>query len=209
MISALTTLPAAAEATAPLTWVLIRSTGVIAIALLTIGVVVGIVGPAIRRPKWRLGALSIHTAASAAGVILLVGHIIFAIADSYVEISPLAVIIPGLSVWEPLWIGLGVVALDLLALIMVTSMLRSRMPNTWRRFHLASYPALALAWGHSLTAGTDRASQPMLLFALTSAALVAIAMIFRISRPNSRSGAVAAQSPTVPEERETRVEMSK
>lgn len=191
----------ATESSQPLTWILIKSTGIVAVVMLTVSVVVGIVSPAIRGPSARLSAISIHSAAAATGVLLLVGHVAFAIADTYVEISPLAVIVPGISVWEPTWIGLGVASLDFLIIIVVSSAMRRRSPTSWRRFHMLAYPALALAWGHALTAGTDRGAQPMLLLAIGSAFSVALAMVIRISRGN--------KSPTTQSTRNSTTEDSK
>jgi len=166
----------------PLTWLMLRTTGIVAIAILTLSTVIGIASPALRNPTRRLVAISIHTAASATGVILLVGHIIFAVADSYITISPAAVVVPGLSQWEPLWVGVGTVSLDLMLLIVLTSLNRIRAPRVWKRVHLLSYIALVLAWVHAMFAGTDATSRPMQVAAITSLAAVAIAIVFRRAR---------------------------
>jgi hypothetical protein len=54
----------AATADVSVTWLLLRSTGVIALALLTVSVVLGIAGPAIRRPAHRLASITAHSTAA-------------------------------------------------------------------------------------------------------------------------------------------------
>ena len=101
-------------------------TGIVAIVLLSLSTVIGIASPALRSPTRRLVAISTHSAAAATGLVLLVGHIVLAIVDSYIHISPLAVVIPGASSWEPLRIGIGTIAFDLLLLLLVTTLTRLR-----------------------------------------------------------------------------------
>lgn len=185
---------AAASPDIALTWLMLRTTGIVAIAVLTLSVVIGIASPALRNPGRRLVAISVHNAASATGVILLVGHIIFAVVDSYISISPVAVLIPGMSQWEPLWIGVGTVSLDLMLLIVLTSLNRFRAPRVWKRVHLMSYIAIALAWVHAMFAGTDAGERPMQLAALLSLAAVGMAVVFRQSR-SDRPPAAAPQAP--------------
>lgn len=191
---------AAASAEVSTIWVMLRTTGIVAILILTLGTVIGIISPAIRDPRRRLVSISVHTAASATGVLLLIGHIILAVADSYIAISPLAVVVPGIADWQPLWVGVGTVSLDLMLLIVLTSLNRLRAPRLWKRVHLASYLALGLAWLHAMFAGTDASSRPMQLAAGVSLVAVALAVVFRQSRAPQ---ATAPASPPVTRVRET------
>ena len=53
-------------------------------------------------------------------------------------------------------IGLGTLAVDLLLLVVVTSLLRERLPHRlWKAVHLTSYLLWPLAFVHGITAGTD------------------------------------------------------
>lgn len=165
--------------TTGLTWFLLRSTGVVALLLLTVAVVLGIAGPAIRRPALRLATVAGHSTAAAAGVILLLGHVALAVADSYVDVSAIAVIVPGMSKWQPLWIGVGALSLDLLLVVAISSALRRRAPLLWWRLHVLSYPAWLLAWGHSISVGTDRTAGWMPAISVTSAICVAAACAVR------------------------------
>lgn len=169
-----------------MTWLVLRTTGIVALAMLTVAAVIGIMSPALRRPTGRLTAISVHSAAAATGVILLLGHIVLAIADAYVEVPPAAAVVPGMSVWEPLWVGVGTVAFDLFLLVMITSLTRLRAPVLWRRVHFASYGALLLAWTHALMVGTDGGSRAFQVAACVSLAAVGLAIVVRQSRPARR-----------------------
>ncbi len=167
-----------------MTWELIRVTGLVALALLTVSVALGIAGPAIRRPTLRLTSVSLHLTAAVGGIALVVAHVVFAVLDSWVTVPLSAAVLPGASPWEPLWVGVGTVAFDLLIVMAATSALRQQAPRLWWRAHVLAYPAWALVWVHTLTIGTDRGTTLMITLAAASAGLVAAAIMVRLmSRP--------------------------
>lgn len=177
----------------PVTWVLLRTTGVVAIVVLTLAVVLGILSPSIRSASRRLVAISMHNAAAAVGSVLLLGHVVLAVSDSFVEISPLATVVPGLAQWEPLWVGVGTVAVDLILLVLVTSWTRLRAPSVWRRIHLLANGSLALAWLHALVIGTDTVL--VRSAALFSVAAVVFAATWRIAHRRVTTAPTAAPAP--------------
>jgi len=83
--------------------------------------------------------------------------------DSTVRLAPAALLVPGLSPYRPLAVGLGVLAAELAALIVVSFPLRRRIGvRAWRRLHWATYLVFAFGTVHGLAAGTD-SSQPWVL----------------------------------------------
>ncbi len=163
----------------PLTWFLMRTTGTVALVSLTIAVVVGLIGPRLSPPA-RLTTVTLHRVASATGTVLITGHVVFALVDQVVSIQVTDVIVPGTSAWERFGIGLGAVAIDLLAVIVLTSLIRSRMPRTWRTVHLAAVPMWLAAWWHAVSVGTDAPSASGRALAVASIALVALALAIRL-----------------------------
>lgn len=166
-----------------MTWELIRITGLVSLALLTWAVALGIAGPAIRRPGARLASVSMHLTAAVGGTVLVVAHVAFAVLDSWVSVPALAAVLPGASAWEPLWVGAGTVAFDLLLVLAVTSAMRQQAPGLWRRAHVLAYPAWALVWVHTLAIGTDAGTPLMVGMAAASAAFVAGAVVLRRTAP--------------------------
>ena len=63
---------------------------------------------------------------------------------------------PGLAPYRPLWTACGVLALDLMMLVILSFPLRKRIGmKAWRRLHWATYAIFGLATLHGLAAGTD------------------------------------------------------
>ncbi len=167
----------------PVLWFVMRSSGLVSVALLTVAVVLGLLGPCLR-PTPRLTAISAHRAASVAGVILLVAHIALAVLDRWITLDWSAAFLPGVAQWERWGTALGAVSVDLLIVILATSAAREYGPTLWRRVHLLSYPAWALAVGHGLVVGSD--ASVMRVLAMAGVGAVALAAAVRVlGRPRT------------------------
>ena len=161
------------------TWLLLRVTGIVALAALTVSVASGLAGPAVRAPAVRGVLVSAHRSAAVTGLSLTVGHVAFAVVDPWVDVSAIAAVVPGASAWEPGWVGVGAVAVDLLVVVAVTSALRGRAPRTWWTLHVLTYPAWLLATAHALAIGTDAWRAPYLLAGGMGVMLVGVAAVLR------------------------------
>lgn len=143
----------------PALWYLSRAAGIVSLVLLTAVLVLGMAtsGRASTTALPRAGVLRLHRSVSLAALVFLVLHIVAAIADGYVELGIVDVFLPFGSAWDPFWVGLGAVAVDLLLAITVTSLVRRHLsPRVWRGVHLASYALWPIAVAHGLgSAGGD------------------------------------------------------
>jgi sulfoxide reductase heme-binding subunit YedZ len=159
-------------------WYLDRATGVVALVLMTLTVVLGVV---VRRDGRlpglpRSGAVRVHRNVGLLSALLLVVHVTTAVLDPFVDIGAAAALVPFASGWSPLTVGLGTLAVDLLVLVVATSLLRDRVrPRLWRAVHLTSYAMWPLAFGHALATGTDVGSGWLLALVLGCAAAVLVA----------------------------------
>ncbi len=160
---------------APLTWFVIRSSGVVAVVLLTASVVSGLVAPRLR-PTARLVAISAHRAAALAGSVLVAVHVTLAVLDGWIDLDWSAVVVPGAAAWEPLGVGLGALAVDLFIALLVTTWIRRRAPRLWRRTHLVAYPLWVLCIGHGLLVGTDQGVMRPLALACVAVVLLGLAV---------------------------------
>ena len=87
---------------------------------------------------------------------LLALHVLTAILDRYVTIGWAATVIPFGSPYRRLAVGLGTLAADIGAAVLLTSVLRSRLGyRWWRAVHWLAYLAWPAAFVHALTAGND------------------------------------------------------
>ncbi|MCB0919644.1 MAG: ferric reductase-like transmembrane domain-containing protein [Actinobacteria bacterium] len=164
----------------PDTWALLRVFGIAATMLFSFATVLGLVGPTLP-PAPRLLANSAHRFASVLALSLLLGHIVLAVTDAYVDVGPLSVVVPGASTWQPIGIGLGAVAVDVLLAVALTSAGRNRWPRLWRTVHLATPVAWALLIVHGLVVGTDRTEAWFVALNLGCVLAVGLAGIARLS----------------------------
>jgi sulfoxide reductase heme-binding subunit YedZ len=172
-------------------WYLIRSTGVVALVLLTAVMVVGIV-------TWNRGRLAgqprfvtaeVHRNISLLSVVFLALHVLTTLLDPYAAVSLAAVVIPGASAANALWISVGALSLDLVVALVVTSLLRARLGyRTWRLTHWLAYLCWPLAFAHSVGMGTDAAAIwfRFLAFACLASILLAAASRILLRRSGKR-----------------------
>ena len=110
-------------------------------------------------------------------------HVLTAVADSFVSIGLAAAVVPFVSAYEPLWLGLGAVSLDLMAAVIVTSLLRRHLGRrTWRAVHWLAYASWPVAIAHSIGSSKDLQSGPLLGLALACIAAVLGALAWRLAR---------------------------
>ncbi len=165
-------------------WYMTRGTGVVTLLLLTLSVVLGVTEvtrwASARFPRFVTAAL--HKNVSLLVMAFLGVHIVTAVADGFAPIRWLDVVIPFVSVYRPVWLGLGAVAFDLLVALIVTSLLRQRIGyRAWRAVHWASYACFPVALLHGLGTGTDTRVGWMLLLSLACLAAVVGALGWRIA----------------------------
>jgi predicted ferric reductase len=175
-------------------WFLSRGSGLVLLVLFTAVVVLGtatMTGWVPRR--WpRFVAAELHRALSLFAVGLLGLHVVTAIADPYVSIGWAATVIPFLSPYRTLAVGLGTLAVGLGAAVLVTSVARNRLGfRAWRAVHWLAYLAWPAAFLHALRAGGDLHAGWVTAIAWGSAAATASAVAARLasrSRPGARPG---------------------
>jgi methionine sulfoxide reductase heme-binding subunit len=156
-------------------WYLTRGAGAVALLLLTTSVVLGIVDfSRWRSDRWpRFVTDTLHRNVSLLALAVVVVHIVTTVADSFAPIGFKDAIIPFLSPYRPLWLGLGALAFDVLLAVAITSMARRRLGyGAWRAVHWAAYACWPLALVHGLGTGTD--TQVGWMLALTAACVLAV-----------------------------------
>lgn len=189
-------------------WYASRATGVVTLVLLTVVVILGmLVNRQGRLPGLpRFAVTGLHRNISLLSVAFLVIHVVSAIADPYVTIGLAAAVIPFTSAYKPLWLGLGALSLDLIAALILTSLVRGRMSRrAWRGIHWAAYAAWPLAIVHSIGSSTDMRSAVMLGVLAGCVLAVCAALTWRLAHaarqiPRARRAAatLAHMSAAVP-----------
>ncbi|WP_416986445.1 ferric reductase-like transmembrane domain-containing protein [Streptomyces sp. T028] len=159
-------------------WYANRATGAVSLVLFTLVVLLGIaVRLRTRVPGLpRFGTMSLHRTLSLSATAFLALHITTAIVDSYVNITVVDVLIPFVSDYQPLWLGLGTVAFDLMLAVVITSLLRERIGHrAWRTLHWLAYASWPVALIHGIGIGTDTGTDWMTWLTIACVATVVTA----------------------------------
>jgi sulfoxide reductase heme-binding subunit YedZ len=164
-------------------WYVSRATGLVALLLLTVSVLLGLLtaGRFVSRRWPRFLTQGLHRNVSLLVLVFLALHVGSIVLDTYTHISLTAAFVPFASSYKEGWLSLGAVALDLLLALTATSLLRDRLGyRAWRRVHWLAYACWPVAVVHGLGIGTDRTITWVLVLTLGCVGCVAAALAWRI-----------------------------
>lgn len=190
-------------------WVLSRAAGIVAYLLLAGAMAAGLVTRSrIRLPGMRAAdTVDLHRRLTVAALVAVGVHGLALLLDPVVAVSPLALVVPGMVPYRPVWTAAGVLALWALAVVQISSLARRRIGvRAWRALHMTAYGAFVLATAHGIVAGTDTGRGWVVAMYGGATALVAGLTGYRAAaarRPPARArrvredGAVTA-APTTP-----------
>ena len=164
-------------------WYTARAAGVVAYALLTTGVLVGVVlAGRVRVPWWpQFAVTDVHRFVALLTGAFVFLHVCSLMLDKYVPTSLVAVLVPGATSYRPFWVALGTIALELLAAVGISNLLRKRIGHArWRRVHYLTFLVWATAAAHGIGAGTDTGAEWLDRFYVVSVASVTVALAWRL-----------------------------
>jgi len=170
-------------------WYLTRASGTTSLLLLTLAVLLGVItsmdGTVPGLPRFVTGA--VHRNVSLLALVFLGLHITTTVVDGYAPIGWIDGVVPFISGYHPLELGVGTLAFDLILASIATSMLRSRIGYpVWRTVHLSAYLCWPIALLHGITIGTDRAEAWMLVVDAICVGVVLVAVVARAMRRRAR-----------------------
>jgi sulfoxide reductase heme-binding subunit YedZ len=165
-------------------WYLTRSSGAVALVLLSFALVLGVVD--MRRwstDTWpRFVVDSLHRSVSLLALVFLLLHILTAVLDSFAPISLLNAVIPFTGSYRPFWLGLGALSFDLVVAVILTSLLRRQMGyGAWRAVHWLAYASWPIALLHGLGTGSDVKSAWMLAISIACLTATVMAVLVRVA----------------------------
>lgn len=166
----------------PTYWILARSSGFTAYALVTASVLTGLTVKG--RPFGKLlraaGITDLHGFLALLALGAIAAHGLALVADDVVTITYVDLLVPGRVDYRPLWTGAGIVAAELMLLVYASFYLRRWIGVAmWRRLHWSTYVIFGLVTAHGLMSGTD-SSRPWAIDAYVVAlGLVATATAWR------------------------------
>lgn len=164
-------------------WALGRGTGIVALAFLTLSVALGIAArssrPLLALP--RFGIADVHRFIALAATLLVALHMGLLFMDPYAKLRLIDFVVPFVGAYRPIWQGLGTVAVELLVVLIVTSLLRHRLGvKAFRTIHWVAYLLWPIAMAHALGNGTDVGHIWFMAFAGVCAVVVVACVVWRL-----------------------------
>lgn len=144
-----------------ITWNVARAAGFTAFGLLTLAVAVGLA----LSLKWQSPRVpralnsELHNFLTLLSMVFVGVHVLAIAFDPFTHFGLADMLVPFVSTYRPVWMGLGIVALYLGIAIGISTWLRSRIGYAlWRKLHVLTLGVYALAALHGIVVGTDTGS---------------------------------------------------
>jgi sulfoxide reductase heme-binding subunit YedZ len=125
-------------------WIIARSTGTAALVALVLSILSGMAlrSGALAWLSHNRGVRAVHDLTSILWLPLVVVHVITLMLDPYAKIGVIDLFIPFLVSYGSFAIGLGTISLQLIAVVLIATWLRSRLTQQgWLAIHRLSYVA--------------------------------------------------------------------
>jgi methionine sulfoxide reductase heme-binding subunit len=170
-------------------WLVSRASGVVALLLISLSVLIGLAMAAkvLRRPglKRAVARLHEHLALSALGAIALHGFSL--LGDHWLRPGLGGITVPFAMGYRPAFTGTGIIAGYLAILVGPSFYLRRRLgAGRWRKLHRATVAVWALAVIHTLGAGSDGSKPWLRCVVLVPTAPVVYLLALRVLRARGR-----------------------
>jgi hypothetical protein len=184
-----------------LSWEVARVGGILAYALTTASVVLGLLlslkAYSTRWPRFITNELHRHL--SLLSLVFIGLHSAAVWVDPFTGFSPAEVFLPMASHYRPLWIAFGIVAAYLSIAVWLSERVRHHVGYAWwHRFHMLTFVVFLLGTVHGLGSGSDSSAGWAIALYGGSVLLVAALVLARVGRSLARgpgwvvAGTVAA-----------------
>lgn len=175
-------------------WIASRASGLLALALVTISVGIGLAmaGKVMRRPGLSRKLMAVHEHTAVAGIVAIAVHGITLLGDPWLNPGPSGIAVPFTMSFRPLWTGLGIIAGYLAALLGLSFYFRRRIgAKLWRKAHRATVIVYLLGLAHAFGSGSDASTPWFRWWAVLTAPPLAVLFAYRLL-----AGKTAKRRPT-------------
>ena len=177
------------QAPSPL-WFFARSAGFVTLLLLAATVTLGVaLSLRLRSPRWpTFISEQLHRYLTTVVYSFLAIHVVTIWLDPFTRFSLADVLIPFVSTYRTVWMGLGICAAELTVALGLSVHLRDLIGyRTWRVLHWGTYATFPLAFVHGIATGTDTRTWWGLAIYAVSGMAVATMVILRALGPEGAS----------------------
>jgi methionine sulfoxide reductase heme-binding subunit len=192
---------AAKDPTLYLWWLVSRASGIVALGLITLVVLLGLTMSTklLRRPGVGRKLVRLHEHLALVGLGAIAVHGLALLGDPWLRPGVRGLTIPFAMSYRPLFTGLGVIAGYLAALLGLSFYARRRIGvKVWRKLHRATVLVWVLGVVHTLGAGSDAATQWLRALVLLPAIPIAYLTVLRVLSTGRRSAPRDAASARTP-----------
>jgi sulfoxide reductase heme-binding subunit YedZ len=175
-------------------WLASRASGVVAVAMLTFTVIVGLtIGGRLPFGFKARDLTRIHEFCSLAAIVAIVAHAALLLGDQWLEPTVTQLVVPFQLDYESFYTGVGIIAGWIAVLLGLSYYIRDQIGlKRWKTLHRFTIVAYAMSVVHVLGAGTD-ASEAWLMWPLLASTGV-VAVLFAM-RMRSARGGTSPQAP--------------
>ena len=181
-------------------WLVSRASGLVALGLVTLAVLLGLLMAtrSIGRPALRRSVMRLHEHVAIAGLIAIALHGFALLGDRWLHPGLVGIAIPFELSYRSLYTGVGIIAGYLTALLALSYYMRKRIgPRRWRQAHRATVVAWALAVVHTLGAGSDGGTIWLRAGVFATAAPISYLFLVRLIARAPRAALPAAEAEKV------------
>jgi len=180
-------------------WLVGRASGIVALGLVTVAVLLGLTMSTklLRRPGVGRTLMRLHEHVALVGLGAIAVHGLALLGDPWLRPGLKGLTIPFVMSYRPLFTGLGILAGYLAALLGLSFYARRRIGvKLWRRLHRATVLVWVLGVIHTLGAGSDAATQWLRAFVLLPAIpIVYLTLLRTLPQRAPKAPARAAKAP--------------
>ena len=185
----------AASTGVPVAWLVARAAGLVAFALLTVSVTLGLaLSTKLLGNRRGKAVLGWHQTLMWTGLGMVALHLGGLLLDPVLRFGFIAVLVPGTAPWRPLPVAAGIVTLWLMLVLAASFHVRRKIgQRRWRLLHYASSVAFTLGLYHALNVGSDLTGARGLIFVGIMAGPVLWLAYARILMPRAKPRAASAR----------------
>jgi methionine sulfoxide reductase heme-binding subunit len=173
-------------------WLASRAAGVVAFALISLSVLLGL-ATANRLVKG-LNVVRLHEHLALAGLVAIAVHAITLLGDRWLNPGAAGLLVPFAMDYRPLYTGIGVIAGYLALLLGLSFYVRRRIhPRRWRALHRFTVVVYLLGAIHVAGAGTDAGSGWLRAILFATGAPILFLFLLRVLPGAQRAAAARRQ----------------
>jgi sulfoxide reductase heme-binding subunit YedZ len=179
-------------------WLVSRASGILALVLITLSVVLGLMmaGKVLRRPNLKRGAVRLHEHLAVIAVAAIGAHGLALLGDHWLEPGWRGITIPFALGYRPAFTGIGIIAGYLTVLLGPSFYLRRRIgARRWRKLHRAIVVVWLMSVVHALGAGSDGTTLWLRAIVILPVAPVVYLLVVRVVGAERRPAKPASGRP--------------